>query len=92
MIIRIMGAGQYKVDSCLLDELNVIDNRIVDLVSKGKEGEFKKELTRMISKVKESGEPLDPASIVKSDIIIPPEDLTMEEAKRVFSGYGLIGD
>ncbi len=92
MIIRIMGAGQYKVDSCLLDELNVIDNRIVDLVSKGKEGEFKKELTRMISKVKDSGEPLDPASIVKSDIIIPPEDLTMEEAKRVFSGYGLIGD
>lgn len=92
MIIRIMGAGQYKVDSCLLDELNVIDNKIVDLVSKGKEGEYKKELTRMISKVRESGEPLDPSSIVKSDIIIPPEDLTLEEAKRVFSGYGLIGD
>lgn len=92
MIIRIMGAGQYKVDSCLLDELNVIDNRIVDMVSKGKEGEYKKELARMISKVRESGEPLDPSSIVQSDIIIPPEDLTLEEAKRVFSGYGLIGD
>ncbi len=92
MIIRIMGIGQYNVDSCLLDELNAIDNRIVDLVSKGKEGEYKKELSRMISKVRESGEPLDPSSIVKSDIIIPPEDLTLEEAKRVFSGYGLISD
>lgn len=92
MIIRIMGAGQYKVDSCLLDELNVIDNRIVELVSKGKEDEYRKELGRMISKVKESGEPLDPASILKSDVIIPPEDLTLDEARRVFSGYGLIGD
>ncbi len=92
MIIRIMGAGQYKVDSCLLDELNVIDNRIVELVSKGKGDEYRKELARMISKVKESGEPLDPASILQSDVIIPPEDLTLEEAKRVFSGYGLIGD
>ncbi len=92
MIIRIMGAGQYKVDSCLLDELNVIDNRIVELVSKGKEDEYRKELGRMISKVKESGEPLDPESILKSDVIIPPEDMTLEEARRVFSGYGLIGD
>ncbi len=92
MIIRIMGTGQYKVDSCLLDELNVIDNKIVELVSKGNEGEYKKELARLISKVRDSGEPLDPSSIVKSDIIIPPEDLTLEEAKRVFSGYGLIGD
>lgn len=92
MIIRIMGEGQYRVDSCLLDDLNIIDNRIVDHVSKGDQKKFKKDLGRMISTIKEKGEPLDPVEILPSDIIVPPEDLTLDEARRVFSGYGLIGD
>jgi hypothetical protein len=92
MIIRIMGEGQYRVDSCLLDDLNKIDNRIVDHVSKGDQKKFKKDLGQMISTIKEKGEPLDPAEILPSDVIVPPENLTLDEARRVFSGQGLIED
>jgi len=92
MIIRILGEGQYRVDSCLLDDLNKIDNKIVEHVGKGDQKKFKKDLGQMISTVKELGEPLDPVEILPSDIIIPPEDLTMEEARRIFSGHGLIED
>ncbi len=92
MIIRIMGEGQYRVDSCILDDLNKIDNRIVDHVSKGDLKKFKKDLDQMISTIKEKGEPLDPVEILPSDIIVPPEDLTLDEARRVFSGHGLIED
>jgi hypothetical protein len=42
MIIRIMGEGQYRVDSCLLDDLNKIDNKLVEHVSKGDQKKFKK--------------------------------------------------
>ncbi|MGA9099241.1 MAG: hypothetical protein WB392_09950 [Methanotrichaceae archaeon] len=92
MIIRILGEGQYEVNSCLLDQLNVIDNRIVDHVSQGRQKEFREDLTKLISSVKENGKLLDPEEIVKSDIIVPPKDLTFEEAKGVFKGYGLIED
>ena len=92
MIIRIMGEGQYEVDSCLLDQLNVIDNRIVDHVSQGRQKEFREELTKLISTVEKNGRPLDPKEIIKSDIIVPPKDLTFEEAKGVFKGDGLIED
>ncbi|OYV08612.1 MAG: hypothetical protein CG443_178 [Methanosaeta sp. ASP1-1] len=33
---------------------------------------------------------IDPAEIFPSDIIVPPADMTLEEAKKVFSGDGLI--
>jgi hypothetical protein len=64
----------------------LIDNRIVDHIKKSNQTEFMKDLDKLISTVKELGEPLDPVDIVQSDLIIPPENLSFEEAKRVFSG------
>ena len=92
MIVRIIGQGQFKVDSTLIDSLNAIDNLIVDHVAKGDKDGFRRDLARLISMVKEQGEPLDPVDIVQSDIIVPPEDLTFEEASTIFSGNGLIED
>jgi hypothetical protein len=92
MIVRISGEGQFRMDDKLLDSLNKIDNEIVNHVSKGDKVEFQKDLAKFIRTIKKEGEPLDPVEIIPSDIIIPPEDLSMEEAKRVFSGHGLIKD
>ena len=92
MIVRIMGEGQYKLSSSVLDELNIIDNRIVDYIAAENEKDYTKELARLIEAVKEKGEPLDPDQIIESDIIVPPEDLTLDEAREVFSGDGLIED
>ena len=90
MIIRILGIGQFKLDDRHIDILNKIDNQIVEHVSKGEEKEFRKSLAKIISMIQEKGEAIDPAEIIPSDIIIPPEDMTLEEAKQVFSGEGLI--
>ena len=92
MIVRIMGQGQYRVDAKLMEKLNVIDNRIVALVSSGDEKEFRNDLVLLISAIKESGEPLDEMSILSSEVIVPPQDLTLKEAKKIFSGQGLIED
>jgi hypothetical protein len=90
MIIRIMGDQQYEVKSSIVDRLNKIDNKIVELVTKGDEKNFKKELAKMINLVRKKGKPLDPKVIVESQIIVPPEDLTIEEAKKIFTGEGII--
>jgi hypothetical protein len=92
MIVRIMGHGQYRVDPELMERLNVIDNRIVTHVSRGDEKEFRKDLALLISAIKERGEPLDKMSILSSEVIVPPEDLTLKEAMKIFSGQGLIED
>ncbi|KAF5421058.1 MAG: hypothetical protein GQ469_06250 [Methanosarcinales archaeon] len=92
MIVRIMEEGQFRIPSSLLDELNVIDNRIVDYVAKENESDFKKELGKLIAMIKENGKPLDDAEIMESDLIVPPVDLTLKEAADIFSGDGLIED
>jgi hypothetical protein len=92
MIIRILGLGQFRLDDKHIADLNKIDNRIVNHVKKGDQIAFRKDLDELISKVKDLGVPLDPVDIVQSELIFPPEDLSFEEAKRVFSGDGIIKD
>jgi hypothetical protein len=87
-----MGLGQYKVPSSLFDELNAIDNRIVDHVTKGDEKAYNQDLAALISKIKHNGKVLGAEEIVESDVIVPPEDMTFEEAKDVFTGSGIFED
>ncbi len=92
MIIRILGEGQFRLDDKLQGELNKIDNQIVDHVQKGDEKGFRKDLDRLISTIKDKGEPIDPVDIIPSAIIVPPEDMSFQEARQVFCGSGLIED
>jgi hypothetical protein len=90
MIIRILGEGQFLLDEGHLEKVNAIDNQIVAHVSQGNKVEYARDLAKLISTIKELARPLDPAKIVTSDIIIPPSDLSFEEARRVFCDEGLI--
>ena len=91
-IVRIMGHGQFTVDSRTLKKLNDIDNAIVELVSteRSDDSEFKKKLTELSNLVVENGKPLDPHEIIRSDIILPSADLSIDEAKKLFRGEGVI--
>ncbi|MDQ3836976.1 MAG: hypothetical protein M3270_08590 [Thermoproteota archaeon] len=91
-IVRIMGHGQFTVESKMLKKLNDIDNSIVELVSaeRSDDAEFKKRLSELSNTVLENGRPLDPHQIIKSDIILPSADLSIDEAKKLFRGEGVI--
>ena len=92
MIIRVVTEGQYEVSDSRLDELNELDNEIVELIESGDETKFRDVLKEFISMIHENGKPLDPDVIVESDLIVPPDDLTLSEAAKIFSGEGLIPD
>jgi hypothetical protein len=92
MIVRILNGGQYRVDAALFDRLNEIDNRIVEAVAKNDEKRMKELLGEMLAVVKRNGKPIDAREIVPSDVILPPDDLTMDEAVNIFAGSGLIPD
>lgn len=74
MIIRIMGEGQYHVPEALCDQLKEIDNRIVALVEKGNEKEFREEFSKLVEE----------DEIRVSDIIVPPENMSFKEVKDIF--------
>jgi hypothetical protein len=91
-IVRIMGQGQFTVDNKALRELSRIDNSIVQLVSNDRpdDTEFKKRLTQLTKIVEMTGKPLNPKEIIQSDIILPSVDLSIDEAKKLFTGEGVV--
>ena len=91
-VVRIMGEGQFVVDDKALKKLNDIDNSLVQLVSNDRsdDTEFKKRLVELVSIVEQNGKQLDPKQIIQSDIILPSADLSIDEAKKLFKGDGVI--
>ena len=90
MIVRISTEGQYRLSADLVDRLNQLDNRIVDVVSTGDEPAFKELYSEMIGLVRKEGTLLGDEEIEKSEIVLPPPDLTLEEAKGLFTRDGLV--
>jgi hypothetical protein len=87
-----MGQGQFTVDNSTLKRLNEIDDSIVQLVSKERsdDTEFRSRLTELTNIVETKGKRLDPKEIIQSDIILPSTDLSVDEAKKLFRGEGVV--
>ena len=92
MIVRLMGEGQFRVADSDVDELNGIDNAAAAALEVGDEAGFRLRLEELHAKVREVGEPLELADLSASDLIVPPADLSLDEARKLFSGDGLIPD
>ena len=92
MIVRISGEGQYEVADDQRDRLNELDNQAVAAVEAGDEAKFKQLWGQMLDLVANECRPLPDDELVESDVILPPRDVTMEEAHAEFTGDGLIPD
>jgi hypothetical protein len=90
VIVRLSGEGQFRVPDEHLARLNELDNRAVSSVEAGDEEGFRALLAEMASLVQSHGEPLADDELAASDIVVPPRDTTLEEARADFSGEGLI--
>jgi len=90
VIVRIATEGQFRLDDSKKDVLNELDNAAVAAVEAGDEAKFRAALDALLAYVREEGSELDDAELEESDLIMPPADLTMEEAGQEFSGEGLI--
>ncbi len=90
MIVRILTEGQYRLDSQYLDRMNEIDNRLVEVVAGADEQSYKDLVSELISLVREQGVPVPASELVASDVVLPAPDTTLEEAKKLFVGEGLI--
>jgi hypothetical protein len=92
VIVRIVGDGQYEFPDDQSDRLNELDNQLVTIVESGDEAQFQDAFGKLVELVRSSGSPLPDEELVASDVILPPEDLTLAEAAHEFTGEGLIPD
>jgi hypothetical protein len=92
MIVRISGEGQFRVPDGDAPRLNELDNRAVSAVEQGDETGFRELWTQMLEIVANDGEPVPDDELVESEVILPPRDITLEEARAEFTGDGLIPD
>jgi hypothetical protein len=92
VIVRISGEGQFELPDEDLERLNELDNRAVSAVEDGDETGFRELWTQMLELVKANGKPLGDDELVESEIILPPADVTFDEACAEFTGEGLIPD
>jgi hypothetical protein len=87
-----MGEGQFRVDDAVAAQLNELDEQLARAVADGDEAALWRGLEELADVVRSNGERLDDADLTPSDAIIPPEDLSLDEAKELLEGEGLIPD
>jgi hypothetical protein len=92
VIVRISGEGQFRLPDGDAERLNDLDNRAVSAVEQGDEAGFRELWSQMLELVASDGNALDDDELVESDVILPPRDVTFQEAKGEFTGEGLIPD
>jgi chromosome condensin MukBEF complex kleisin-like MukF subunit len=94
VIVRLMGEGQYQVDDEVAKGLNDLDEQAGQAVEAGNEEQLSQLLRRMAEQVRTNGARLADEDLSPSQAVIPPDDLSLDEARRLFEedGEGLIPD
>ena len=90
MIVRISTEGQYEIADSDIPELNQLDNAAVAACETTDEQAFHDAFSRLLELVRAKGTPVPDDELFGSDIILPPPDVSLEEAKTEFQGDGLI--
>ena len=90
MIVRIATEGQYELTESDAEVLAELDNQAVVACESGDEEQFKQSFNKLIEFVRGNGQRVADDVLEPSDVIIPPPDVSFEEARAEFSGEGLI--
>jgi len=91
VIVRIATEGQYELDGAeQIEELNELDNAAVSACEGGSEEDFHAAYARLLEFVRSHGHLVGEDVLAGSDVILPPPDVTIEEARAEFTGEGLL--
>jgi hypothetical protein len=90
VIVRISTEGQYELGEPDAETLGELDNQAVAACEAGDEQRFNDAFKRLIEFVRGNGQPVATDRLEPSDVILPPPDVSFEEARNEFTGEGLI--
>ena len=92
MIVRISGEDQYVLPDDAAEQLGAHEDAVVSIVESGREEDFAAAYRTLLQYVRTHGRRVPDEELESSDVILPPGDLSFQEAGREFTGEGLIPD
>jgi 23S rRNA A2030 N6-methylase RlmJ len=92
MIVRISGEGQYRLGEGEAQRLYELENGVAAIVEGGSEDGFASAFAELLDYVRAKGTVVADDEIETSDVILPPSDISFQEASSEFTGEGLIPD
>jgi hypothetical protein len=90
VIVRISNEAQYRLDDAQHGRLNELDDAVVRAVEQGDANAFGATFGELLRYIREEGSAVADDELESSDFILPPADLSFEEAGQEFTGEGLI--
>ena len=90
MIVRVATEGQYELRGGDEDQFRELDNEAVSACEVRDEQQFRAAFDRLLDFVRTHGQQVPEDRLEGSDVILPPPDTSMDEAREEFTGDGLI--
>jgi hypothetical protein len=90
VIVRILGEGQFSVEESVTADLNKLDTELEGAVNRGDEAAFSVALGALLAEVRRQGSPVPADTLEPSDLILPPQDASMDEVRKMLTDEGLI--
>jgi CBS-domain-containing membrane protein len=86
MIVRVMTEGQYELNGSVVEALRHEDEALLAAVVAADADGFRRHLDRVLAMVRE-GKRLDVATLAPSDLVVPPPDMSVTEARRLLDEH-----
>lgn len=86
IVVRVQGEGQFRLASSYKGELDGYDQKVVAAIEAGQPAALKQSVHDVIAFVKSHGVAVADTENASSQVVLPSEDLTLDEAKKIMSG------
>lgn len=86
VVVRVQGEGQFRLADRYKGELDNYDRKVVAAIEAGQTAAFKQLVHDVIAFVRSHGAPVLDSANAASQVVLPSEDLTLEEAKKIMAG------
>jgi len=86
VVVRIQGEDQYRISEADHAQLDGYDQRVVEAIRAGDEAAFKASVASVLAFVRARGSKLTGSDLAGSAVILPAEDMTLEEARTIMAG------
>jgi len=86
IVVRVQGEGQFRLAGSYKGALDGYDQKVVAAIEAGQPAAFKQSVHDVIAFVQSHGVAVADTENATSQVVLPSEDLTLDEAKKIMAG------
>ncbi|HZC06085.1 MAG TPA: hypothetical protein VE338_10620 [Ktedonobacterales bacterium] len=83
MIVRIHMEDQYRLSDAAAAEVDKLDDALLAAIDNRDTAAFSAALNTLLDYVRQHGEKVPTIEIIPSDVILPSEDMTVDDAREI---------